>query len=119
MGTCCVYNDTEDTIDPGDEAIIRCKWTGPIPPRPFFIEGLDYTTDLLASSPIDVMPGIGDIAEQGRETLLCIKNMSPLPVALEAGQVLALGKDMPPDLVLVRRDVDPESQREIDTESNE
>ena len=61
---------------------------------------------------LDVTLGICDPLLQGRETMMSIQNNGPLPIIIERSQVIAVGRAMPPGLVWVRRDVDPETGKE-------
>ena len=59
---------------------------------------------------IDVMPGLqhmDDMLNADCETQLCIKNLSPLPISLCDGQIIAEGVPLPADMRLVRRGNNP------------
>ena len=111
LGLCCVYNGEDEPIEPGWGGLVPCKWTGPLLKKPCLAEVLE--DDLGANMVgLDVTPGICDPLLQGRDTMVGIQNNGPLPITIDRGQVIAVGQAMPPGLVWVRRDVDPETGKE-------
>ena len=41
LGLCCVYDGDDDPFDPGYSGVVPCKWTGPLPKKPYMAEVVD------------------------------------------------------------------------------
>ena len=42
LGLCCVYDGDDDPFDPGYSGVVPCKWTGPLPKKPYMAEVVDH-----------------------------------------------------------------------------